>query len=83
MNSFLEYIKIASCVPDYINPCSSIPASSVSIAAGSACGCAGEGAGVSGLKSAVSIELIIVLKSSNLSAGIRRPFFVGPVYCSL
>jgi len=29
------------------------------------------------------MELIIVLKSSNLSAGIRSPFFVGPVYCSL
>jgi len=25
------------------------------------------------------IELIIFLKSSNLSAGILKPFFVGPV----
>lgn len=59
---------------NYINPCSLIPASSLSVSWGSFC--------LSGSCVAMSlelIELIIFLKSSNLSTGILNPFFVGPV----
>jgi len=62
-----------------MSPDSSMPELSSSAAAGSACGCGAD----CGFRSFVSMELIIDLKSSNLSAGILRPFFVGPVYCSL
>ncbi len=64
---------------NYINPWSSMPESSLSVAVGStwvacclwlvACGCRSSGL----------IELIIFLKSSNFPAGILNPFFVGPV----
>ncbi len=51
-----------------------MPDSSVFVSVGSSC------FGVSDVsKSFGLIELIIVLKSSNLSAGILNPFFVGPV----
>ena len=56
-----------------MRPDSSMPEFSSSVAAGSVCGadCV--------LRSVGLIELIIDLKSSNLSAGILNPFFVGPV----
>ena len=59
-----------------MNPFSSMPASSVSSSFGSAFGSV-TGSGL--FRSDSSIELIISLNSLNLSAGILRPFFVGPV----
>ncbi len=74
----------------YIRPSSSMPASSSSIVGfllvvgfwSSVVGC-GVGFFDWGFRSAGFIELIIFLNSSNLSAGILSPFFVGPVYVSL
>jgi len=61
----------------YINPASSIPESS-SFSAGASCGFSG--AGASTVKSAELTSLIIALNWSMLSAGIRVPDFVNPVY---
>lgn len=56
-----------------------MPASSEEVCFGSDCGfCVSS----PGARSLASIELIMSLNSLNFSAGILRPFFVGPVYVS-